>query len=206
MLKQVLKVTVVLALLVAVASPAWANNVNVILDDPTYGGGNLGYFLPPGTTGPYNLAWQSCGYPPTDPTEPAATYTACLAVVNNTGNTITDFSVTIDITDPTSPLLGDTFSCATGALNITNCSSLSFQLDVPTVLEFTGTPGVLNGGEFYIGISGSDVTNSCDSTTGVCTSDLPDPIAKIPTHDPSTLVLLLAGMTLLAMRGVRRLA
>src|SRR5271155_5321269 len=111
MLKQVSRAVIVIAVLLALASPVWANSVNVILDDPTLGGGQLGYFLPPGTTGPYSMMWQSCGYPPTDPTEPASHYTACLAIVNNTGSIITDFSVTIDITDPTSPLLGDTFSC-----------------------------------------------------------------------------------------------
>jgi len=194
MLKQVSRTLIVFAVLLALASPAWANSVNVILDDPTpVGGGGSPYQLL--TTGPYSVAWQSCGNPPVPIYEPASTYTDCLALLNNlnTGGPITTFELMITV--PTA-LNGDTLSCLNPDGTTNNCGTIGPLVAGNTVtLTFSGLDIPINT-EFFVGLSGPDVT----------TSDVPNPTVSLPTNDPSTLVLLAVGMGMLAMCGARRFA
>ncbi|HUJ41486.1 MAG TPA: hypothetical protein VLW54_13175 [Candidatus Acidoferrales bacterium] len=191
MQKQVLKVTVVLALMLALASPSWASTVNVILDDPTTGGGSLAYFLPYGSTGPYDVSWQACtgSSSPVPGDELASGYQKCLAIVNNLGYSVTH--LVLNIPDPSN----DAFNCSVSdpSLGFTCTSSYSDGIET---LIFDGIPGFAKNTEIYIGVGlpGDDVR------------DLGNPNLDVPTHDPNTLVLLLAGITLLAMAGVRRYA
>jgi hypothetical protein len=194
MLKQVLRVVIVSALVLAVASPAWAGTINVILDDPTTGGGYLSYFLPYGSSNPYNMVWQNCtGYSATSPVPPdeaAAGYKDCLAITNNTDSAITNLILTIPDTG------GDTFLCSvSGSVTGFGCSS-STAGGVVT-LDFVGLPGFLNNTEIYIGVGLPDQV----------VTDLGNPTVYVPTYDPSTLVLLAVGMAMLAMGGgIRRYA
>jgi hypothetical protein len=191
MLKQALKVMIVSAVLMAVASPAWAGTINVILDDPTAGGGNLAYFLPFGSSSPYNLVWQTCSgaNSPVPGYEPAAGFLDCLAIVNNTGNAITNMILTIPDSGP------DSFLCSvSGSITGFGCSSSTGAGVVS--LDFVGLPGFTNNTEIYIGVG----------LPGQTVTGLGNPTLYVPTHDPSTLVLLAVGMAMLAMGGVRRYA
>jgi len=205
MVKQVLKAAIVIAVLLTVASPAWAGSINVILDDPTVGGGPLAYFLPYGSNSPYSMTWQSCGgYPttgPVPPNEPAAGYLNCLAIVNNTGTAITDLILSI----PDSS--ADTFLCSVSGFTTGFSCSASSSGGIET-LEFTGIPGFLNNTEIYIGVgcAASNPAVGCTDTGTQNVSGLGNPTVLVPTYDPSTLVLLMAGMSMLAMASIRRYA
>jgi hypothetical protein len=196
MLKQVLKMVVVPVVLLALASPVWAGTVTSILDDPTLGGGTGAYFLPYGSSSPYNMVWQNCtGYPtnsPVLPTEPAAAYQDCLAIVNNTGANITTLQLYMTLPPG---LTGDSFPCLVSASS-TGFSCTETVNGGTLGLVFTGIPGFGNNTEIYIGVgaSGEDVTN------------LGNPEVLVPTYDPSTLVLLASGMAFLAMGAFRRTA
>lgn len=192
MLKQVSRMVVVSAVLLALASPAWAGNINVIFDPFPPGGGSNLYLLP--SNGPWNVNWQSCSFPPVPSYSPAFGADACLAFANDTGGTINDFSITFVVP---SALNGDTVSCSSpdNALAVNNCGSIGTLSTGQTLtLEFSGMPGIPLNYDFYIGETGANL------------SDLPPTMVQIPTHDPNTLVLLMAGMSMLAVAGIRRMA
>ena len=123
MLKQVLRITILSAVVLAVASPAWAGTINVMLDDPIFGtGGPNLYQIYPGAS-PTLLSWQGCGSPPVPSGEGVYGYTDCLAFANDTNTYLTTFEIMIPI--PTA-LAGDSFDCAlTGPLTLNNCSSIA---------------------------------------------------------------------------------
>jgi len=201
MLTKVLRATVIMAVLLAVASPAWANNVTVILDDPTpTGGGGSPYQLTGG--GPWDTPWQSCGNPPVPGYEGASGYSDCLALLNNVPNpsgpggaTLT--SVLLTLTEVPA-LAGATLVCLDpeGASN--NCGSLPTLSGSGTVtISFTGLD-IPSNYEFFIG-AGAPGEN--------VPSNLPDAGVQVPTYDPGTLTLLAVGLAMLATGGaVRRYA
>ena len=200
MQKQVIKALIVSALLIAVASPAWANGVNVILDDPTLGGQpGVPWILPFGSNNPYSMMWQPCtgSNSPVPGNEPAATgnYQDCLAIVNNTGFAITNLILTIPDSNSS-----DTFNCtvppAVNPNNNTGFGCTASNVGGVVTLDFEGIPGFQPSTEIYIGVGLPD-----QDVTG-----LGNPTARIPTYDPSTLVLMLAGMTALGICGIRRYA
>jgi hypothetical protein len=201
MLKQVLRAGVIAALLVAVASPAWAGTINVILDDPT-GGGQPGvpWILPYGSNNPYNLMWQPCNGPdsPVPGNELAATghYQDCLAILNNTGFSITNLILTIPDNNSS-----DNFSCTVPPPVVNPSIATGFGCSSSNVggvvtLDFIGTPGFQPNTEIYVGVGlpGDDL------------SGIGQPTALVPSYDPSTLVLVVVGMSMLTMAGVRRYA
>jgi len=206
MLKQVLKALMVVAVLLAVASPAWAGGINAILDDPTSSLGTSAYSLAPGTSGPYSIPqWDQCSpYPPVPGGpggEPASGYELCLALINNTESNITNLMLNIPDSNP------DTFTCiVSGASTGFGCSVSSAPGMV--TLDFVGIPGFQYNTEIYIGV-GCAATNAADGCTGTGTQDVTGvglPTITTPTYDPSTLVLLAVGMAMLAIGGVRRYA
>ena len=195
MLKQVFRAIVISALLLAVASPAWANNVTVILDDPIpNGGGTNPYQLT--NNGPWMVSWQGCGNPPVPTHEGASGYSNCLALLNNldSGNAIT--TVELSITIPTG-LSNITFTCLdpNGAVN--NCASIpSVSAGDTVTIDFSN----LNIGfpdEFFIGVG---------APTDATVPPLGPSEISLPTYDPSTLTLLAVGIAMLAMSGIRRYA
>ena len=192
MLKQVLKVLIVSLMMLAVASPAWAGAINVILDDPTLGGGPLAYFLPFNSSNPYNMVWQTCSgaNSPVPSYEPASGYQDCLAIVNNTGFAITNLELTLTV-----PSGFDSAPCLVSD-STTGFGCTSTIAGGILTLDFVGLPGFINNTEIYIGVGlpGEDVTG------------IGNPSASVPTYDPSTLVLVLTGMAVLGICGVRRYA
>jgi len=203
MLKQVLRAMIVLAVLGAMSSPAWAGGINAILDDPTTGGGPFSYYLPYGSNSPYSMTWQTCspyyngttGTSPVPPGELASGYKDCLAITNNTGSAITNLVLDIPDSNPS----GTFTSClVSGSTTGFSCSISSTGSGSSTVwaLDFTGIPGFANSTEIYIGVG-----LPSDDLSG-----LGNPTVITPTYDPSTLTLLAVGIAMLAMGGIRRYA
>ena len=200
MLKQVLRVLTVLAVLLLLASPASANQVSVILDDPIYGGTfGAPWVLPYGSNNPYNMMWQTCTGPnsPVPGNEPAATgnYQDCLAITNLTGSAITNLILTIPDSIST-----DTFACTVpppvNPATATGFSCFSSNVGGLVTLDFLGIPGFQPSTTIFIGVG----------LPGENVGGLGNPTGYVPTHDPSTLVLLGVGMAMLAMGGLRRYA
>jgi hypothetical protein len=198
MVKLVWKALFVFALLLVMGSPAWAGKINVMLD-PVSGGGNYPYYLLPGN-GASLISWQSCtGPPPTGPLPTAGPGSeflgdaACLAFTNYSGGNILSLNLTIDI-PAGSPLIGDTIQCSNEDSFLTyNCGTITIGPG-PLTLTFAGGSPVEPGDTIFIGETTSDGNT------------LPNPMVSMPSYDPSTLVLLAAGIGMLAMCGVRRYA
>jgi hypothetical protein len=196
-------------LMLALAAPAWADDINIIFD-PVPAGTYNGAFvlLVQGTD--YSVMWGSC-----DPTvnssmmfatdllnyiasnNPTNAPTGCMAFINGTGGPITE----LDLTIMAGSNIGDTSTLCQSLdaylTNVTCTGVLNMAGDMVT-LTFTGglaiPPSTQNSlSTFYLGEIGVD--------PNAITADV-----TVPTYDPSTLVLLLAGMTMLGMYGVRRYA
>jgi len=218
MLKQVLKVLIVPMVVLALASPAWANGLGVVFDpvpQPPGGGTGLYDVIPPG--GPFSVTWQSCNtvlqsppgvIPPSGPGSELSSangYVACLGFANYTGGDISSLTLSFVASGA---LDGLTLSCsnADAYLATNNCSSYSSPLtDGETVtLTFTGPLNIPPVTDFFFGVCGTDSTGACNSDTGV--TGMPDSTIWVPTYDPGTLVLLATGMAFLGLGGLRRTA
>jgi hypothetical protein len=196
----------VLALLIlALSSPAWADDVNIIFDPPAT------VVTPPSgsfydiTAGNYifMVSWQSC----TSPGMPSgfASDAGCMIFANDTGAPIDQLNLSFTVNDALASL-NQTLSCSYAPPGQT-------ELSANTCGAVTGT---LTSGEAVTVsfLSGDPVPASTPYTTsffylaetGVPLADMPILGVTVPAHDPSTLVLLLASMTILGLYGVRRSA
>jgi len=197
MLKQIFKVVMVAGLLLTVASPALAGSINLMLD-PITGGGNDPYYILPGA-GSSPITWQSCTAMPSGPLPPAGPGSefigdaACLVITNYTGGSIFDLKLTFMI--PTgSPLIGDTLTCSNEDSYLTaNCGTITIEAGTMSLTFSGGTP-----------VPALDTIVFGETSTDG--NLLPNGSVSVPTYDPSTLILLLAGMSMLAVAGTRRTA
>ena len=196
-------------LLLAMAAPAWADDINIIYDPVSVPAGTFnGAYLLLVQGQDYSVTWGSCN--PSVNTamtfattllsyiaanNPTNAPTGCMAFINGTGAPFGQLSLTItgpDIPSETSTLCQ---SLDAFLVNATCTGTLSNGM---VTVTFSGgmevPPSTQNSlSVFYLGEIGVD--------PNAITAD-----ATVPTHDPSTLVLLLAGMTMLGMCGVRRYA
>ncbi len=203
MLKLTLKLAFVLVVMLLLAGQASASNVVVTFDpdppQPPGGGTNLYYLT---QNGLFSVSWQTCAVEPTGVLPSGSTLlgdTACLGFANDTGAAIPDVQFTFTVT---SGMNGATLSCSNDDpyLSINNCASYGTLTSGETVtLDFLATSAsndVPIDYDFYLGLGGSAVS----------ANDLPQVEVQVPTYDPSTLILLLAGMSALAVAGIRRTA
>jgi hypothetical protein len=197
MLKQVLKVMIVPLVLLALASPAWAGGAGTIILDPPIS-------LPPGMFGiisiqgaDYSAAWGSCtqaGVPMSLQTEletlagtsSVPSDSGCVLLINETGAAITDVTLTITLPDVS------TLQCLSIDPALTNNTCPS-SISGPVTVDFSGGQPIPDLGGFIIAELGEDPTTL--PPLGIVAAD----------YDPSTLVLLAAGMAFLAMGAVRRI-
>ncbi len=175
-------------LLMAMAAPAWADDISIIFDPSPPLVGTFYLIQTPGLN--YEVSWGSC----TQNGVPAALQgdQGCMLFLNETGAPITELTLTFMVN---SFLAGQTIACSStdGSLTGDTCAAAGTLVlnTMATVELYTSVP---NYSAFFI------------AENGVVSSDLPPLDAQVPTYDPSTLVLLLAGMAMLGVCGVRRYA
>jgi len=194
-------------LVLAMSSPAWADDINIIFD-PVQGIPFDGGYLINQQGVNYTVTWGSC-----DPSvntslalatdfttfmannTPAGMKSGCLAFVNGTGAPITE----VDLTIVSNGLSNDneTF-CQSIDVYLTNATCTGSLSEGGVTLTFNGGSSIPPSTQtmasmFFIGEIGVDPS--------LITTDV-----SAPTYDPSTLVLLLVGMTILGMYGMRRYA
>lgn len=191
-----LKFTVLVALLVLLlGSTVRADDLTVVLDpDPVL----TSYVY---TGSPISVSWQSCGTASGGSTTTSTGFPSaysgddgCFAVTNESGNTLNFVSLTITAS---SSVMSQSVTCDNLDTFLTedNCASVTLNPDGTVTLDFEGGSGIPNFTTFFVGEIGvTDPTDNLPTTFSV------------PTHDPSTLMLLLAGMSMLAVAGIRRTA
>jgi len=200
MLRQVLKAVILTAVLLTFTSSAWAGGLGVIFDPVLVPDSFTGYYDITQVGVPYTGAvWSSCAFAQSryvgQPTDPFADATGCMYFVNDTGVPITDLNISFDYTGLTTQSFGCTFPDNT--LSGNPCPTSISTGTIP--LEFDGgnpippsTP--LNLELFIVGLTGADPS-----------AFVPDSL-QVPTHDPSTLLLLASGIGLLGLCSFRRAA
>jgi len=204
---RVLKYIVAAAIVLMLALPAWADDLQVIVDPsptpPPY------FYVISGGSAPVSVSWEPCasGVPAGDP----AIYNsaACLYFYNS-GPTIYDLNLTftVPMTEPsydltaftaiTCTIIDSSFAGATCPGSVTPGETVT--------LSFYGGSGIPTG-FFAIGENdGGCLATATTTCSGVAPGDMPGGAALVPTYDPSTMVLLLVGMSMLAVVGIRRVA
>ena len=208
---NVSRLWVVAAIVLALAVPAWANNLNTIIDpipSPAGGGQNLYYLT---SNGPWSVSWQTCnsvlGTPPgpLPPSGPGSEFIgdpACLGFANYTGAGISNLSLVFTVSGA---LDGLTLTCsnADSYLGTNNCASYSSPLTDGEVvaLTFSAPTVVPVNYDFFFAVTTTDSNGNPITIPGF---SMPDSGILLPTYDPSTLVLLATGLGLLGLGGVRR--
>jgi len=207
---KVLKLCLGMAIVLALAAPAWANNINVIFDptEPAPGGGTGLYYILPGNNITWSVSWQGCTaapggvLPPMGPGSEFIGDPACLGFANYTGGDISGLNLTFTVSGA---LDGLTLTCSNtdSYLGNNNCASYSSPLvDGQSVtLSFTGPVNVPTLMDFFFAVTTTDDQGNPITIPGF---SMPDSDLTVPTFDPSTLVLLLAGLGLLGLFGLRR--
>jgi len=203
-MSKLLRFLILPLLVLAMSSPAWADDLNIIFDPPdtpvTPPSGSF-YDL---TAGNYifMLTWVSCSSPGVP--MGFSGDDACMILANDTGAPITQLNILFTVNDALAGLM-QTLNCSypmgNTFLSSNNCGMVTGDLtsgETVAVSFFDGD---------YIPPS-TDFSTSFFylAETGVPLADLPVFGVTVPTYDPSTLVLLLAGMTMLGMYGIRRYA
>jgi hypothetical protein len=182
----------ILAFALAIASPAWADDINIIFDPTPATIGSLNLIQQAGTT--YSVNWVPC----TSPGVPAGLQgdEGCLLFLNQTGAPITDLSITFVVT---AALNGQSFVCtnAPGDTHLsTNTCNGTLQTGETVTAEFSGGQSVGDEMAFFI----------AENSGGTPLDQLPTVDLDIPDFDPSTLTLLATGMALMAAGAIRRMA
>lgn len=198
MLKLGLKVLLLVGVLLAVASPSFASGLGIVFDPtPSLGCGENQDLYCLVNNGTYSVAWQNCAVEPAGVLPSGSTLigdTACIGVANDTGAPIPQVSLVLDITGS---LVGAPLTCTNNdnSLSINNCTMYSSGLPAGFVtLSFTATD------------PSNDIPTNMNFYFAVTGGQAPPIDLQVPTHDPSTLVLLAVGMAMLAIGGVRRYA
>ncbi|HVN10422.1 MAG TPA: hypothetical protein VMV61_15720 [Patescibacteria group bacterium] len=206
-MSKLLKFLILSLLVLAMSSPAWADDIKVIFD-PVPASTYYGAYEINQQGVNYAVSFGSCN-PTANPSISQATTlinyvsandeggtlpSGCMALVNFTGAPIMELDLTI-----TGGIPGDTETLCQSLDSFLVNATCSGSLDAGMVsVSFNGgnaiPPSTQNSfSVFYLGEIGVDPSMI---TTGV----------TAPSYDPSTLVLLLAGMTLLGVYGTRRYA
>lgn len=192
------KVLVVPALLLFLASTASADDLNIIFD-PSFVVQDVNSTTI-GGAGPITVSWQTCA-PGVPAGQPQIYNAAGCLYFYNAGPAITHLILTFVVPPEPSynPTVWTGITCIVldSTLPSTNCPS-SIVTGQTVTLDFIGTTGIPTGAFFYIAEN--------DSNGGVKPADMPAFTVLVPTYDPSTLTLLATGIGLLALGGMRRYA
>jgi hypothetical protein len=170
---------------------AMADDIHVIFDpQPPVQiiSGDFGLIKQTGTS--YLVSWVSCDNPAIDDATIAAQQ-ACLLLVNETGAPITDLNLQFTVPptvpgQPASPLVGQTLGCDSidQFLTSNTCGGVTGTLTAGQLVSFDfsgGAPIPINS-IFFFGESGVDL------------ADAPPLTITVPTPEPGTLALMLAGL------------
>jgi len=180
----------ILTMMLVLASPAWAGGINIIFDPPpTLPTGQLDVITGPG---PFSVSFGSCTTNPAIPTQLQG-YAGCMAFLNETGAAIGDINLQFVVPDD-SPLIGQTLACTSldTFLSTNTCGDAgTLQAGQTVSIDFLGGTQIPNFGAFFF---------AEDSLS------LPPLDIAVPAYDPSTLVLVGAGMAVMAMMAARRTA
>ena len=190
---------------------AVADDIHVVFDPvpapPTIGSFNLIQQ----TNTPYLVNWVSCSTPGiSDPT--IAAQQACLLFINQTGKAIKDLEISFTVN---AAIAGQTIACdsvdsfltsnscgsvpgATPPINFESSSAnqLVLALGQVVTVDFFGGDPIGNNMAFFFGETGS----------GTNLSDAPPVTISVPTPEPGTLVLMLAGFAVVAFSLLRKAA
>jgi hypothetical protein len=181
---------VVPLLMLALAAPAWADDINIIFDPTPAEQGTFYLIQQPFVT--YDVSWGSC----TQNGVPSALQgdAACMLFINQTGAPLGNLNLTFTVNNA---LAGQTITCTNTDSFLTgnNCTAAgTLTLNETVTVNLFGGSAVPDEMAFFI------------AENGVTLSNLPPLTFEVPTHDPNTLVLLVAGVAMLAMCGLRRYA
>lgn len=189
-MSKILRFLALPILAMALAAPAWADDVNIVFDPTPAELGSFYLVQAPGVD--YSVAWGSCsqnGVP-----SALSGDDACLLFINQTGAPIDELNLTFTVNEA---LVGQTISCTNTDSSLTgnDCAAAgTLTLGETVTISLYGGTAIPNESAFFIAENGVDL------------ADMPGMGIDVPTHDPSTLVLLLAGMAVLGICGVRRYA
>jgi PEP-CTERM motif len=161
---------------------AMADDIHVIFDPQPPTLGTLNLIQQTGT--PYLVSWVSCtssGVP-----QPLQGDTACLLFLNQVGAPITDLNIQFTVNQA---LVGQTLGCDTlkGDSHLTsnscgNTPSTPFTLGQIVSFDFFGGAAIPDESAFFL------------AETGVDLADAPQVTITVPTPEPGTLALMLAGL------------
>ena len=185
------RVVAMLAVLMALASPAWAGSINIIFDPQPPQVGNF-YIIDQQGVG-FQVAWGSCsqaGVP-----QALQGDDACMLFINESGAPITDINLTFTVpNDPGNPLIGSEFSCTSldAFLSSNSCPGGTLQAGQTVTADFFGGMSVGNFSAFFL------------AENGIPVDDLPPGSVQAAAFDPNTMAQLAAGMALLAAFAMRR--
>jgi len=188
---KTLRLIVLPVILLALAAPAWADDINMILDPGTPP--QVGSFYLIQSVGTlYDVAWGSC----TQPGVPSSMSgdAGCMLFINQTGQPITDLLLSFTVN---SVLAGQTVTC-------TNLDS--YLTSNTCAANGTLTLGQMVNADFFGGTPIPDESAFFIGENGVPYQNLPPLTLDVPAHDPSTLLLLAVGIGMLALSGIRRFA
>jgi PEP-CTERM motif len=176
-----------------ISGAAFADDIHVVFD-PTATPPEIGNFnLIQQTNTPYLVSWVSCGS--FGVPSGLANQSACLLFLNETGGAINDLN--FQFTANTA-LAGQTVACNSidEFLTSNTCGSVSGELQAgePVSVDFFGGQPIGNFMAFFFG------------ETGVSLADAPPITLTVPTPEPGTLVLLLAGFAVVAFSLLRKSA
>ncbi len=194
-----LKLLVAPALVLFLAGPALADDLQIGIDPTPDPPSFTVYDITTGINGTFS--WQTCA----DPGPGGSGIeggSGCLYFYNASDTTISYLSLTFTVpaTEPSEdPTAWTGITCVVfdSSFSAGSCPTGNVLGDTVT-LDFYGGTGIAPGMYFYI----SEGTGG----VGISPGDMPITGVTVPSHDPNTLVLLLAGMSMLAVAGIRRTA
>jgi len=200
---KTLRLLVVPAVLLLLAGTASASDLNIIID-PSFVVNEVGGTGVSGS-GPVTVSWGSCPNFPGIPSQ-IANAQGCLNLVNSGNTTITDLTLffTTPSSEPNAPgfdpfaWTGITCTIIDSSFSNASCPGET-GLNQPVTIHISGGGGIAPGQFFFIGENGAP-------TDPTLAGAMPITTLLVPTHDPSTLVLLALGVAVLAMGGLRRYA
>jgi hypothetical protein len=176
-----LRPALLLALVVCCFSGlAMADDIHVVFDPQQPGQGVLNIITQTNT--PYLVSWVSCGS--NGVPSGLANQQACLLFLNETGAPIQDLKFQFTANNA---LSGQTVGCDSidEFLTSNTCSSVTGELTPgqTVTVDFFGGQSIPNYLAFFFG------------ETGVSLADAPDVTISVPTPEPGTLALMLAGLS-----------
>jgi hypothetical protein len=176
-----------------ISGAAFADDIHVVFDPSTpIMAGSFGLITQTNT--PYLVSWSPCSSPGID-NQVIAQQQACLLFLNETGAPIKDLQFSFTANEA---LAGQTIGC----------DSVDEFLTANTCGAVQGTlsPGELVTVNFFGGQSIGTNMAFFFGETGVDLADAPPITISVPTPEPGTLVLMLAGFAVVAFSLLRKSA